>query len=277
MNLLSTRQHGNEGLVSRLADEPGRLAHEFAQDPKEVILRVNDALNRAALVMGIHPDAKTLAITATEAVKKILEVYPHAPVEDLATAIRMASFGELRVENQLTTISAYNVYGWYKQFREDKSHLTAMPPAAAINIMNPEPSQSEKLQIVRRAFVNFVTDPQFNDLSLDFQFNKLVDIGAFNPSAEDKRKYYFAEAFKATQAPPIEFLKDRDKRRDVLSYQDLYKSEGENIKFAEVTENALHRFIIDRAKRTMLMDFMKSTSSEHLIQLFDAKYGQELD
>jgi hypothetical protein len=275
MNLLSTRS--NDGLVARLSDEPGRLSREFADDPKAVILKVNDALNRAALVMGIHPDAKTLAITATESVKKILEVYPHAPVEDLVVAIRMASFGELRVENQLTTISAYNVYGWYKQFREDKSHLTTMPPAAAVNIMSQEPSESEKSKIVRRAFVNFVTDPQFNDLSIDFQIDKLSQIGAFTPSAEQKRKYYFDEAFKATQAPPLEFLKDRDKRRDVLAYQDKYQLEGESIKFAEVIDNALHRFIIDRAKRTMVMDFMKNSNSDDLIKLFDEKFGKEMD
>ena len=122
----------NSAALAKVANSPGRLMHEFNADPKSVVMKVNDALHKAALVMGLNADAKTLAITASEAVKKILDVYPHAPVDDVTLAISMASYGEIRLENQLTTISASNIYGWYKVFRHDHSHLSTIPAKPSI-------------------------------------------------------------------------------------------------------------------------------------------------
>jgi hypothetical protein len=109
---------------------------------------------------------------------------------------------------------------------------------------------------------------------MDFQFQKLIDIGAFEPSTEEKRAYYFKEAFKMTQAPPIEFVKDRDKRRDVFAYQDRFKEHGEAMVFTGLESNALHKYIIDQSKRKMVMDFLSMAEEEQLITLFELKYGK---
>lgn len=268
----------NSAALAKVANAPGRLMHEFNSDPKSVVMKVNDALHKAALVMGLNPDAKTLAITASEAVKKILDVYPHAPVDDVTLAISMASYGEIRLENQLTTISASNIYGWYKQFRYDHSHRSTLPPEKISITGFAEPSEEEKRKLVRDGFVNFVTKPTFHDLTLDFQFKKLIDIGAFEPSIEERRSYYFREAFRQTQAPPIEFLKDRDKRRDVYAFQDLFSKHGENLIFTEeLKNNVMHKLIADNAKRQMVIDFMSMADKDELINLYDEKYGKKMD
>lgn len=264
----------NSAALAKVANSPGRLMHEFNADPKSVVMKVNDALHKAALVMGLNPDAKTLAITASEAVKKILDVYPHAPVDDVTLAISMASYGEIKLDNQLTTISALNIYQWYKQFRYEHSNRSTIPAKPSITGYS-EPSIEQKRKLVRDGFVNFVTNPTFHDLTLDFQYRKLVDIGAFEPSIEERRAYYFREAFKLTQAPPIEFLQDRAKRKDVYAFQDLYNQHGENLIFTnELKDNVLHKLIADNAKRQMVIDFMSMADKDELINLYDEKYGK---
>lgn len=267
----------NSAALAKVANNPGRIQFEFERDPKSVVMKVNDALHKAALVMGLNADAKTLAITASEAVKKILDVYPHAPVDDVTLAVSMASYGDIKLDNQLTTISALNVYQWYKQFRYEHSHRSTLPPPKPQTIYN-EPSESEKAKILRDGFVAFVTDPRFHDLTMDFQYRKLMAIGAFDPSIEERRAYYFREAFKQTQAPPIELLQDRAKRKQVYAYQDLYKQHGESLIFTnELKDNALHKLIADNAKRQLLMDFMSMADKDELINLYDEKYGKKMD
>jgi hypothetical protein len=267
----------NSTALAKIANSPGRIQHEFNADPKSVVMKVNDALHKAALVMGLNADAKTLAITASEAVKKIMDVYPHAPVDDVTLAVSMASYGEIRLENQLTTISALNVYQWYKQFRYDHSHRSTLPPPKPITGFQ-EPTAEEKARIVRDGFVKFVSNPTFHDLTLDFQFKKLIDIGAFEPSIEERRSYYFREAFRQTQAPPIEFLKDRVKRKDVYAFQDLFSKHGENLIFTdELKDNVMHKLIADNAKRQMVIDFMSMADKDELINLYDEKYGKKMD
>ena len=274
---MSNMIKANSAALAKIANHPGRIKFEFESDPKSVVMKVNDALHKAALVMGLNADAKTLAVTASEAVKKILEVYPHAPVDDVTLAVSMASYGEIRLENQLTTISALNVYQWYKQFRYEHSHRSTLPPPKP-NPIYQEPSEAEKAKLLRDGFVEFVTDHRFHDLTLDFQYRKLVAIGAFDPSIEERRAYYFREAFKLTQAPPIEFLQDRAKRKDVYAFQDLYKQFGENLVFTnELKENALHKLIADNAKRQMVIDFMSMADKDELINLYGQKYGKKLD
>jgi hypothetical protein len=113
---------------------------------------------------------------------------------------------------------------------------------------------------------------------LDFQYRKLIAIGAFDPSIEERRAYYFREAFKLTQAPPMEFLQDRVKRKQVYAYQDLYNQHGDNLIFTEeLKENALHKLIADNAKRQLLMDFMSMADKDELIKIYDEKYGKKMD
>ncbi len=256
-----------------IAKQPGRLMAEFNADPKSVVMKVNDALHKAALVMGLNADAKTLAITASEAVKKILDVYPYAPVDDITLAISMASYGEIKLDNQLTTISASNIYQWYKDFRYNHSHKTTAKPMIQAT-KYPQPSEAEKAKIVRDGFIKFVNNPTIHDLTLEWQYKRLIAIGAIEPSTEEKRAYYFKEAFKATQAPPFDFLKDRDKRKDVYAYQDRYKEHGETMTFSGIESNALHKHIADMAMRRMVMDFMSMADKDELIQLFDKTYGK---
>lgn len=274
MNMVRT----NSAALAKVANNPGRLQHDFETDPKSVVMKVNDALHKAALVMGLNADAKTLAITASEAVKKILEVYPHAPVDDVTLAVSMASYGEIRLENQLTTISALNVYQWYKQFRHEHSHRSTLPPPKSSITGYTEPSEDEKRKIVRDAFVQFVNEPKFHDLTLDFQYRKLVDIGAFEPSIEERRAYYFREAFKLTQAPPIHLMKDKKSRGDIYAFQDLFNQHGENLIFtSELKDNALHKLIADNAKRQLLIDFMAIADKDELIKIYDEKHGKKMD
>ena len=271
---MSNLQTTNSSELALIAKQPGRLRFEFEHDPKSVVLKINDELHKASLVMGLNADAKILAVTALEVVKKIIDVYPHSPVEDIALAIRMASFGEIKLDNQLTTISASNIFNWYKQFRLEHSSKSTLPPPTPMHSLFTEPTEAEKLKLIRDSFFKFIKNPNFNDLSMDFQFQKLIDIGAFEPSTDEKRGYYFKEAIKMTQAPPIDFLKDREKRRDVFAYQDRFKEHKEGMVFTGLESNALHKYIIDQSKRKMVMDFLSMAEEEQLITLFELKYGK---
>jgi len=120
-------------LVPYQSQVPGRLAHELQNNRQGVVLRIFEEIMRSAVVMGISVEAKSAKMNAVEAIDKIKEVYPTAHIEDIAEAIKMGAFGQIKLDNQLHTLSASNIFQWYREFRanhQDKMKSPPPPPPA---------------------------------------------------------------------------------------------------------------------------------------------------
>jgi hypothetical protein len=264
----------NKGFIPAEMDVSGRLTHEFSQNQSKVLMTLTEAIIRAHLVMGLNMDAQKVNVTAVEALKKIIDVYPHAWVEDVVKSLQMASYGEIKLSDQLNTISPANIYGWYKEFRTNFGHLTKSPPPKEITMF--EPTEEQKKAIMRKAFYHFINEPKENDTALDIYYRKLIDIGAMEVSDELKSKEYLIEASKMNDAPPYEFLTDRKIRRQLYEYQDYYRKleNKADFKFNLFVDNFVHNRVIFCSKRNIVTRFLKTADKVALMDLFD-KYQEK--
>lgn len=251
-------------------DVAGRLTHDFGANEAKVVLRLTEAILKAHVVMGLNIDAQKVNVTAVEALKKIMSVYPHAWIDDVLKSLSMASYGEIKLDDQLTTISAANIYGWYKYFRNNLGHMSTSP-APPQNITMYEVSEEQKRAIMRKSFFAFIDNPNENDMALDIYYQKLIDIGAMSITDEEKNAQYFLEAEKMVQAPPYEYLTDKKTRKQLYEYQDYYKSVADKseFKYATLSDNFIHRIIVKGAKRRIVMQFLKTANKEEVLKMFD--------
>lgn len=260
----------NKNLIPAEMDIAGRLTHDFGVNESKVVLRLTEAILKAHVVMGLNIDAQKVNITAVEALKKIMAVYPHAWIDDVLKSLSMASYGEIKLDDQLTTISAANIYGWYKYFRNNMGHLSTSP-APPQNITMYEVTEEQKRAIMRKSFFAFIDDPRENDIALDIYYQKLIDIGAMSVTDEEKNAQYFFEAEKMVQAPPYEYLTDKKTRKQLYEYQDYYKSvtDRAEFKFGNLSNNFIHKTIVKGAKKRIVMQFLKGANKEALMKMFD--------
>jgi hypothetical protein len=248
----------------------GRLSHDFAQNEAQVLLKLTEAILKAHVVMGLNIDAQKVNISAVEALKKIKDVYPHAWVDDVVRSLSMASYGEIKLDDQLNTISPANIFGWYKHFRNNLGHLSTAPPPPQ-NITMYQQTEDEIRAMMRKGFFAFIHDPNENDLMMEIYYNNLIGMGAMSVSDETKNEAYFAAAEKMVNAPPYDYLIDRKIRKDLYAYQDYFKSVSDksDFKFSSMESNFIHRMIVKNAKRNVVMAFLKTADKNRLMDLFD--------
>lgn len=248
----------------------GRLSHELANNESKVVLKLTEAILKAHVVMGLNIDAQKVNLSAVESLKKIKEAYPHAWLDDVVKSLSMASYGEIKLDDQLSTISPANIFGWYKYFRNNLSHLSTAPPPPE-NITMYQLSEQEKSAMMRKGFFAFINEVNENDTMMDVYYQKLINIGALEITDELKNGAYFQEAEKMVQAPPIDYISDRKTRKDLYAYQDYYKSvsEKKDFKFNALTENFIHRMIVRAAKKKVVVDFLKTANKESIMELYD--------
>jgi hypothetical protein len=248
----------------------GRLSHDFCENESKVVLKLTEAILKAHVVMGLNIDAQKVNLSAVESLKKIKDVYPHAWLDDVVKSLSMASYGEIKLDDQLSTISPANIFGWYKYFRNNLGHLsTAPPPPEKITMY--QLSEQEKSAMMRKGFFAFISEVNENDTMMDVYYQKLINIGAFEVTDELKNSAYFNEADKMVQAPPIEYLSDRKIRKDLYAFQDYYKSvsDKKDFKFNTLSENFIHRMIVRGAKKRVVVDFLKKADKEKIMDLYD--------
>lgn len=248
----------------------GRLSHDFAQNEAQVLLKLTEAILKAHVVMGLNIDAQKVNISAVEALKKIKDVYPHAWVDDVVRSLSMASYGEIKLDDQLNTISPANIFGWYKHFRNNLGHLSTAP-APPQNITMYQQTEDEIRAMMRKGFFAFIHDPKENDLMMEIYYNNLISMGAMSVSDETKSNAYFSAAEKMVNAPPYDYLIDRKIRKDLYAYQDYFKSVSDksDFKFSSMESNFIHRMIVKNAKRNVVMAFLKTADKNRLMDLFD--------
>jgi len=248
----------------------GRLSHDFAKNEAKVVLKLTEAILKAHVVMGLNIDAQKVNISAVEALKKIIDVYPHAWMDDVVRSLSMASYGEIKLEDQLSTISPANIFGWYKYFRNNLGHLsTAPPPPQQVTMY--QFSEDEKKAMMRKSFFAFINEPNENDLMMDIYYQRLIDMGAMSVSDELKNEQYFVEADKMIQAPPYEYITDRKIRKQLYEYQDYFKSvsDRKDFKFTPLAENFIHKQVVRNAKKRIVINFLKTADKNVLMEMFD--------
>lgn len=260
-------------LVPAVMTEPGRLSTELARDKVGVIMKIFNEISKASVIMGIHVDAQTAKFNAKESIDHIKKSYPFAHVDDICTAINMGAYGQLRFEGQLTTLSASNIYQWYKELRLNHQDKMMAPPPVQFNPVQ-EITEEMKKHEIRESFIKFISDVRQNDIVLDWHFDKLIKLG-LDLTSEEKRAVFNDEMNKLVENPPVEFYRDKKNReyiREMQRYWDTLEDKN-SYNYALMPHNPMHKRAIWATKRTFAIRFCEKMGKDVLLTKFDEVYG----
>jgi len=262
-------------LVPYQSQVPGRLAHELQNNRQGVVLRIFEEIMRSAVVMGISVEAKSAKMNAVESIDKIKEVYPTAHIEDIAEAIKMGAFGQIKLDNQLHTLSASNIFQWYREFRANHQDKMKSPPPPPPEYKEFEVTEEMKNAVMRKSFYRFISEPDECDHMIELYYDKLTSWSVLNASTEVKNDAYQSEVFKLVNNVPFEFMQTKQLRTQVREFQRYYDDREDKTKmdFNMWKENPLHKRAVWASKRKILMDFLKTADKEQLMAKFDEKHG----
>jgi hypothetical protein len=268
----------NNGFDKNLVlDKVGRLNYEFGANRKDTLAKVAGDIHKAALVMGISIDGEKSVLTASEALKKIVEVYPTAWVADVSKAIEMASFGQIKLENQLNTISAANIFQWYRELRLNHPDKIGDPMETTYN--EPKPvSPEEKFKIMLDAFVAFLEEPKKNELASVVYYDRLAGLGLIDISAEAKTKKTIQQILRLLRDYPIDILNDRLKRKQANEFRQYFNEleEPKTVHWAVWAENPIVTTAIAEVKRRLVLDCLDFYEKEEIISNYKTQIANEL-
>ena len=252
-------------------ERPHTLNYECMQDRQAVAITLTKAIFKAAAVMGINLDANKASFTIQEVIGQIGKIYPMAYIDDIVQSIEMASYGDIKLEGQLTTISAHNVYSWYREFRLnhfDKSSrsmfATYLPMEAETKI-----TEEEKKREMLESFKSFLNNP--TDIGFSIYYDIFVKIEAIPKNLyESRTEMFLMEAQNLSSAVPPEMLMNGDWRRQAYAYANYVNGlrEDEQFDYNKWKDNILHKRAIERCKRFLVTETMKRVDNEELIQLY---------
>lgn len=249
-------------------EKPGRLNYDLSQDRISVEKKITDSIFKAAIVMGISTSGQGIITTTKEVITKILSVYPAAFVDDICLSISMASYGEIKLENQLTVISAANIFGWYKEFRLNHSEKSTMP-YIPIN-QNPIMADADKHLIMINAFTDFINDPQRHDMAIEVYYTKLEKINAYNASNEEKLKMLFKYLKKYIEGMPMDILRDQVKRKQAYQFKDYLDAlpDYNQMNTSMWKENPIFKKAVEASKKELLVNFLQKADKKQLIEIY---------
>ncbi len=184
----------------------------------------------------------------------------------------MGAYGQLKFEGQLSTLSASNIFQWYKEFRLNHQDKMVSPPASA-KIEEPQYSSEMKDNVIKESFIKFISDPKQNDILLDMHFDKLVKIG-LDLSKEHKRNLFNSELEKLIDNPPVEFYKDKKHREEVREIQNYYDSLEDKHKYDYnlMALNCMHKRCVRSTKLRTAIEFIREVGTEELIKRYEGKF-----
>jgi hypothetical protein len=266
---------------SSLANNPkliknGCLAYELATDRASVAIKLTKAIYKAAGVFGISLDSEKASFTINEIITKVVKDYPNAFIDDICLAIELASFGEIKLENQLTTISAHNVFMWYKEFRMNHSHKSSK--AFTVNredTTESEPSEAEKYKIKYTAFERFMNDPINNEIGMVLYYDVMVKIGAIEvPSPTDRQNAYLELALEYSNSIPVDLLMKNELRRKAYEFADYVKEydKANVFRYDLWDKNPLHERVVRECKSRIILKTIKEKSPKTILELYKSKY-----
>ena len=275
---METAKYKMIGLAGGLPikDQPGRLSHEVARNKTDVIAILIGGIVKAQENMGIvNSDSDKIKQAAEAAIKKILEVYPGAMVADIVKALEMASFGQIKLPEQLNVVSAANIYNWYKNLRSEHSDKMSIPMYPPRNAM-PEPTIDEKAQLIRDFFQKGITNPDSIIGGFDSTFRKIIALGLYSVNAQYMEDKFRSEMSRVSFAFKIVSAADQKKKGQLIQLQNhintVYKDSKIDFKVLQVDENFRDAFVLvsDSVKKEIVKEVMKTNTVESVMKLYDS-------
>ena len=256
-------------------DKKGSLNYEFGNNRKDTLARIAGDIHKAALVMGISVDSEKSVVTASEVLKKIIEVYPSAWVADISKAIEMGSFGQIRLTDQLNTISAANIFGWYKELR--LTHPEKIGEPKNTPYQEKEMTNQEKYDLSVQGFKMFITTQKNDELAQLVFYERLVKMGLINPTGDDKNAKTKAEIEKLLENCPLDILQDNNARRAASTFKAHYLElqEPKVVAWPEWASNPLVAEAVKRVKRSFVQMALKSMDTEEILNIYKRNLADE--
>ena len=107
---ISNKKEG--GFLQVHTMQEGRLRKHLTDSEIDTTIAVKNAIFEAYRVMGLKGSTVDITTTAQDVIKMILQDYKLAWFDDLLKAIQWGSFGKLSSNNELTIVSARNIFQW---------------------------------------------------------------------------------------------------------------------------------------------------------------------
>lgn len=272
---MSNIQIVNKGFKPNTAVQTaGRLNYELGNNRKDTLAKIAGDIHKAALVMGIGVDGEKSALTAMEALRKILEVYPTAWVQDISKAIEMGSFGQIKLPDQLNTISALNIFQWYKELRTTHPQLIGEPQ---IKKEEKEVTNEEKYKLSIEGFRIFLNSQKNDELAQIVFYDRFVKMGVVSPTVEDKNARTKAEIEKLLKNIPLEILQDSNERKAANAFRAYYNEleEPKKVVWADWANNPLLDEAIRRVKRLLMQEALEFYEKEELMTMYQENIANE--
>ena len=267
---ISPKREG--GMLQVHTMQEGRLRKHLTDSESDTIKAVKNAIIEAHRVMGLNVSQVGVAAAASDVIEFVLKDYKLAWFDDLIKAIQWGSFGKLSANNELTIVSARNIFQWYEKLRKDFPHELKNPMLPPPKVIMLEPTPDEKLNLTIQAFEIFLHGSKQvqSDRSL-FYYESLKEKGLFlEPEPKIKLEKYREIVTDILERKPTEWLLDTKKRQAVKDYNfQLEENGAEHLsKFPKDWNNELHIFAAKRAKEFFILDFVNKSDKAELLKSF---------
>jgi len=257
--------------------QEGRLRKALTDSTKGTIDLVSKALEKAHSVMGMSFTPVDILLKSEQIIEFVLKDYHLAWTDDLIKAIEWGSFGKLESKNELTTISPRNVFQWYqllrKNFPADLSRPMLSSNPAPLNQM-PEPSETEKQNLIRDFFQKGITDPDSIIGGFDAIFKKFIVLKLYSVNADNMETEFRKQLARVAFAFKIETAADQRKKGQLIQLQNMVNNEYKDkidFKVLQANENLKDAFILvsDTVKKEIVKEIMKTNTVESVMKLYD--------
>lgn len=262
-------------LPQRHLEAEGRLHYELGVRKQETLTIVLGCAHKAAMVMGIGLDGERSAMAVREALKKILEVYPSAWVQDICKSIEMASFGQIKLADQLNTISAANIFNWYREMRIN--HPDKISEPVSKTHMEEEIPNNRKIAIMVNAFNEFLTNKSQDEQWQTMYYERLVKLGYIQLSPEQKIKLMIDRIEPMLQAYPKEILFDGVIRRAANRFRDYYRElpEPKKVNWSEWADNPIINLAKGQIQAALVRQVLQNHSADELMTNYKNQINNE--
>lgn len=262
-------------LPQRHLEAEGRLHYELGVRKQETLTIVLGCAHKAAMVMGIGLDGERSAMAVREALKKILEVYPSAWVQDICKAIEMASFGQIKLADQLNTISAANIFNWYREMRIN--HPDKISEPVSKTYMEEEIPTNRKIAIMVNAFNEFLTNKSQDEQWQTMYYERLVKLGYIQLSPEQKIKLMIDRIEPMLQAYPKEILFDGVIRRAANRFRDYYRElpDPKKVNWAAWADNPIINLAKGQIQAALVRQVLQNHSADELMTNYKNQINNE--
>jgi hypothetical protein len=260
-----------------MMEKHGKLSYELGVNKKDTLARIAGDIHKAALVMGISVDGEKSVLTASEALKKIVEVFPTAWVEDISKAIEMASFGQIKLPDQLNTISAANIFQWYRELRINHPDKIGHPMESTYKVQN-EPTPAEKFNLMAESFAMFLKDPKKHEMASAIYYDRFVKMGIMDYTPEIRISLTILEVEKLLKNYPLDIYNDRLRRKQANEFRAYFYElpEPKKVNWVAWGENPIVMAAISTVKRGMVLESIEFYGEDELISNYKKQIADEL-